>query len=175
MGVGGGVAGGVRSCSEDINNEGPSQCRWQVGEDFFTCDVLRHCCQYQYCQTGELVRFAASVKVFGFTKPIKTQLLSLKKKNKMGPESSTVGFWRARGAREDKRCWRRKTDEEEMFLLASLPAPAALTVSVSSSVSSCHCSAAELGPAVRRRPLPRSARRGCTFVMFVRGSVAPQP
>lgn len=41
-----------------------------------------------------------------------------------------------------------------MFLLASLPDPAALTVSVSSSVSSCYCSAAELGPTVRRRLRP---------------------
>lgn len=68
------------------------------------------------------------------------------------------GFWRARGLGEDERWQRRKTDEEEMFLLAALPDPAAVTVSVTSSVSSCHCSAAELGSApLAAVPPPRSA------------------
>lgn len=64
-------------------------------------------------------------------------------------ESSTVCFWRARGAAEDKRCCRRETDEE-MFLLAAVPDAAALAVSVTSSVSSCYCSSSKTRP---RRPL----------------------
>lgn len=64
---------------------------------------------------------------------------------RLRPERSTVCFWRAGGAGEDKRCWRRETDEE-MFLLAAVPDAAALAVSVTSSVSSCYCSSGRTQP-----------------------------